>query len=405
VLSELVSRIRGAVVKKGAPDLKEYLSYRPYAARGPLAHLVHERPDVSTYRKMRLDGQVSAALAVIKLPILSRPFAVTSDDADVAEFVRRSLAPVYRNLVRGTLLALDYGFAVLEKVWAADADGLVAYKTFKDPLPESLEIEVDEHGSYAGVRQRPDARVTRDKAFLYTHRLEHGNLYGVSRLRPAYPFWRTKEIIYLFLNRYLERKGNPPVVVRYPARPAPAGGGRVQADDYAGDALALGKKLMENAAVALPHVHDEHGEDQWEISYLEDSPRVRMFLDYIEHLNRMILRAMFVPEKLITHEGEQGSYAAAKVHADIFLMSEEGLIADLEEHFNRFIVKPLVEYNFGPRARAELSVERFTEENRDLLADVFTRMLDSGAVRPAAEAIARELGVPLAGDAGEARPE
>lgn len=378
------------------PDLREYLSYRPYAGRGAFPHLTSEIPTLATYREMRLDGQVGAALSVIKLPILSRRFAIASDDADVAAFVERVMGRVWRNLVRATLLAVDYGFAVVEKVWAVDDDGFVIYKTFKDPEPDTLELEVDEYGSYAGVRQLPGLRVAADKAFLYTHRLEHGNLYGSSRLRPAYPFWRTKEIIYLFLNRYLERKGNPPVVVKYPPRPAGVAG-TAGADDAGGrEALALGKKLFENTAVALPHIHDERGADLWEVSYLEDSPRVGMFLEYIEHLNNMILRAMFVPEKLITQEEGAGSYALAKVHADMFLLSEEGLVADLEEHFNRFIVAPLVTYNFGPAARAELKIERFNAENRELLREIFMTILGTGSVQPAAAVIARELGVPLA---------
>ncbi len=399
---KLFEAIKKALGRKARPDTREYLSYRPYAGRGVLPYLVAERPNLASYRQMRLDGQVGAALAVIKLPIMSRGFTVASDDGDVAAFVEGVFAKVYRNLLRGTLLALDYGFSVLEKVWAVDEDGWITYKGFKDPLPESLELEVDEFGGFAGVRQRPGARVGYDKAFLYTHRLEHGNLYGLSRLRPAYPFWRTKEIIYLFLNRYLERKGNPPVIVRYPARTFPTGGGEVKADTYGRDALALGKKLLENAAVALPHVHDEHGEDMWDIAYLEDSPRVGMFLDYIEHLNKMVLRAMFVPEKLIGQDGAVGSYALAKVHADIFLMSEEGLIADIEEHYNRFIVKPLVAFNFGPRARARVSLERFSPRNRELLGDIFRDMMKSGAVRPAAEALAHELGVPLENGPGVA---
>ncbi len=391
-LFEAVRRVAGG---RGKVDLAEYFSYRPYVGRGVLPRFAGERPDLATYREMRLDGQVGAALSVIKLPLLSRSFTIQSDDGDVAAFVEGALARVYRGLLRAALLAVDYGFAALEKVWALDDEGRIVYKFFKDPDPESIELEVDEYGSFAGVRQQPGARVGTDKAFLYTHRLEHGNLYGLSRLRPAYPFWRTKEIIYLFLNRYLERKGNPPVIVKYPARPGAAAPGSPAADACGGDALALGKKLLENAAVALPHLHDERGEDMWEVAYLEDAPRVGMFLDYIEHLNKMILRSMFVPEKLITQDNAVGSYALASVHADMFLMSEEGLLADLEEHFNRFVVKPLVEYNFGPAARATVALERFSDRNRELLAQVFMDMMKSGAVRPAAAALARELGVPL----------
>jgi hypothetical protein len=226
-----------------------------------------------------------------------------------------------------------------------------------------LELEVDDRGNFAGVSQRPGRRIDADKAFLYTHRLEHGNLYGISRLRPAYSYWRTKEIIYLFLNRYLERKGNPPVVVKYPPRVTPSDTGP-QAD--------------KNAKADL-----------------EDDPRVAMFLEYIGHLNKMILRSLFVPDKVFTQDGEIGSFALAKVHADIFLMSEEGLITDIEATVNEQVVKPLTDYNFGPDKRSRVVIERFDEEDREILKNVFLRMVESGEARPAAEELAERLGVPL----------
>jgi phage gp29-like protein len=370
----------------------EVLGYSSF--NGPMARHIFAAPDLAAYRKMRLDGQVSAGLSVVKLPVMSRRFHVVADSDEVAEFVKKTLEPVWRDLIRGALLALDYGFAVMEKVWAEDANGKLVYARFKDPDPESLELEVDDRGNFVGVSQQPGQRIDADKAFLYTHRLEHGNLYGISRLRPAYPYWRTKEIIYLFLNRYLERKGNPPVVVKYPPRVTPSNTGP-QTDKNARAALELGGKLLENSAVAVPHDVDSHGHQTWGVSYLEDDPRVAMFLEYIDHLNKMILRSLFVPDRVLTQEAETGSFALAKVHADIFLMSEEGLITDIEAAVNEQIVKPLIDYNFGPEMRSRIIIERFNEQDRELLKDVFLRTVESGEARPAAEELAERLGVPL----------
>ena len=95
-------------------------------------------------------------------------------------------------------------------------------------------------------------------------------------------------------------------------------------DDVNGRAaLELGKKLVENSAVALPYVSSVGGEQSWNVKYLEDNPRAEMFLRYIEHLDRMILRSMFVPERILSGDGEHGSYALSKVHADIFLLCKE----------------------------------------------------------------------------------
>ncbi len=391
----IVDRVKGLLFGAGGSRPRpgvEVLGYTSFD--GPMARHIFTAPDLAAYRRMRLDGQVSAGLAVVKLPVMSRRYNVVADSPDVAEFTKRALDPVWRDIIRGALLALDYGFAVMEKVWALDENGMLVYARFKDPDPESLDLEVDDRGNFAGASQAPGRRVEASKTFLFTHRLEHGNLYGTSRLRPAYPYWRTKEIIYLFLNRYLERKGNPPVVVKYPPQVTPSDNGP-EADKNARAALELGEKLLENSAVALPHNTDAHGHLTWEVSYLEDDPRAAMFLEYIDHLNKMILRSLFVPDRVFTQDNETGSFALAKVHADIFLMSEEGLLADIEFAVNEQIVRPLVEYNFGAGKKCRIVMERFAEGDREVLKDVFLRMVETGEARPAADEIAERLNVPL----------
>ncbi len=348
-------------------------------------------PDLAAYRKMRFDGQVSAGLAVIKLPVLSRGYRVEAESPEIASGIERMVKPLYRDLLKKTLNALDYGFAPLELVWQPGNDGVAEIGAIKDPPPETVTVLTDENGGFTGLTQKPDRRVDVPRAFLFTHRGENGNHYGVSRLRPAHPYWRTKQIVYLFLNRYLERKGNPPVIVTYP--PETKAGSEGPAVDVNGRAaLELGKKLLENSAVALPHVSTTGGDSAWNVKYLEDNPRAEMFLRYIEHLDRMILRSMFVPERVLSSDGPYGSYALSKVHADIFLLSQDGLITDLESAINEQVIRPLVEFNFGAKASARLVIDRLSGSDRELTEDVFMEMVKRGDARPVIQPLAQQLG-------------
>ncbi|MCP4231273.1 MAG: hypothetical protein GY771_14145 [bacterium] len=358
-------------------------------------------PDLAAYRKMRFDGQVSAGLAVIKLPVLSRTYDVEADSPEIASFVEKTIKPIYSDLLNKTLTALDYGFAPLELVWELDEAAVARVVAIKDPPPETITVVTDDSGDYAGLAQKPDRQVEPPRAFLFTHRRENGDNYGVSRLRPAHAYWRTKQIVYLFLNRYLERKGNPPVIVTYPPDTKTGAQGTV-GDANGRVALEMGKKLLENSAVALPYVTTAGGEPAWSVDYLEDSPRAGMFLKYIEHLDRMILRSMFVPERILSSDGEYGSYALSKVHADIFLLSQDGLIADIENAINRQLIRPIVEFNFGRKASARLVIGRLSGSDRQLAEDVFTEMVRRGDAKPLIEPLARQLGVNLGTDnAGE----
>jgi hypothetical protein len=121
-----------------------------------------------------------------------------------------------------------------------------------------------------------------------------------------------------------------------------------------------------------------------------------MFIGYIEHLNTMLLRALFVPERTLTQQGGAGSYALAKAHLDVFLLSEDGLIADIEDHINLHLLPKLMAYNFGSELNSpRLHIARLSTESRELVAEVFMELVRSGKAQPSAELLADELGVPL----------
>ena len=389
--------------------------YSPYAV------------SIETRKRMRLDPQVRLALAAIKAPILGLPWRAESAEPGLARFVEAALRPLWRSLLRSALNAVDFGFQVHEKVWeVADlvveergaASGLrtyrdiVTYRKLKDLDPASVVILTDEGGDFAGFRQlATDVVVPAEKAFVVTCEREWGNLHGTSRLDAAYEPWYWCRVMYASCNRYFERKGDPPIKGHAPAEVRlDADGKEVNSLD---EANAVIQSLRAGGTAVFPDERDEHGNPRWDFNFLLDDKRADMFLAYIQHLEVLKLRALLVPERVLTHEGAAGSYALAAEHTDTFLRSEELLIQELLDHVNRYLIPQLLFYNFGPDVPpVRITTPGLSRANQELMKELVLRLLgaeasERDARRPAlaglldAVKLLEELNLPVRGE-GEA---
>src|SRR3990172_6604338 len=117
-----------------------------------------------TFDKMRKgDGQVKAALTVIKLPLINAEWKIerASDsplDRVIAEVIEEDLFGgmnvSWSSWFRQMLLHLDYGVMPFEKVWRLGDDGLIRLRKLGPRLPRTVQQWlVDEKGGLAGVRQ------------------------------------------------------------------------------------------------------------------------------------------------------------------------------------------------------------------------------------------------------------
>ena len=317
------------------------------------------------------------------------------------------------------LNALDFGYSISEKVWevqdvnvtrkekgksvTAYKGSAVLLKQLKDPDPVTLTIVVDEKGDFNGFKQQTSSKgeidVPPEKSFVFTNEKEFGNLYGKSLLMYAYDFWYWAILMYQFLNRYYERRGTPPTIARAPVgRTELSSGGEA---DNLELAQTAGESLTESSVVALPSNTDEKGNYKWDLTYMNEDQRADMFLRYIEHLNAMKLRALFVPERMVVQDGEMGARAVAKTHLSVFLMGLEGLIEDIVDHINKYIVPQLVKYNFGddtPPVYIETSGLRIDSKN--LLKQIIISIIKRGDVQIPVDMIKalEELDLPIQED-------
>ena len=394
---------RGKYKKPGMEPMsfKEMTSFKNplFSSPGPYSPAEYnpETIDVDTFTLMKRDPQLAVGLSVIKLPILALNWRVECDDEKIGKTVEWALKKIWRDLVKSSMSAVEYGFASHEKVWersnvkvsSTQEDGtetiyyngdLVYYKKIKPHHPASIKMKFDDKQNLTEIIQEgeasdPEVVLPLRKTFLFTNDKEFGNPFGVSRLKNAYKIWYWKELLYQFMMQYYERRGTPPTVITAPPGKSTDSSG-TQVDNME-LALMLGSSLISSGVAVIPYQPDREGKgNMWGIDLLTDDARGPMFIEVIKHMDARCLRAIYVPEDVLTHESG-GGYSSSSVHADVFLMSEKGLISDLEEAIDTQIVDPFVESNYTPEERKPCHVKMDPLDwNRKIaLKEIFIEML------------------------------
>lgn len=352
---------------------------------------------IDTLDLMKEDPTISSGLSLIKLPICALPWRIECEDERIKMFVESALRKVWRKLIKTLLSAVEYGYSSHEKVFEIknikvekkEPDGSVTkhfngnallYKKFKSHHPDSIRVRLDENENFDGITQMQqggeEVPLKKHKCFFFTHEEEFGNVFGKSRLKPAYKYWYWKEIIYNFMLMYYERRGSPPVIAH-----APPGQSRTSAGtrtDNLQTALDLASSLLSNSVGVVPYEQAKNGtENMWGVDFMTDDKRGEMFIQAIEHLDAAILRALWIPERAITQGSGSGSYGMSSVHADLFLMAELGLVNDIEAAIDEQVIPVLVQANFKPgdRAPCYFRMDSMDWNRKIALKEIFIEMI------------------------------
>jgi len=303
-----------------------------------------------------------------------------------------------------------------EKIWeqkpgwhVVDADRGVdivvnayVYRKMKDLLPTSITVDYKKdtqefNGFIQNKGGQDEVPVPTEKSFVYTHDKEFGNVYGWSRMKAVYPYWYTYWIVDGLHERWLSKLGREPIVVEYPPGTSPDGfetdGVTVHYEDNAVFAQRAGESVQPDSVIKVPAASkDEPG---WDIKALEVRSRGEQFERYKEFLDIRKLRALLVPERMVTQHGGTGTEAMAKVHADVGVRSIEGEIQDIEDHINKYAIPQLIKYTFGDNApEAIVKIEELSQETKAFLSDVYMQMVKTGKAQPAIDKIEDYLGIP-----------
>jgi len=359
---------------------------------------------LKVYDQMRRsDGQVKAALLACELPLRQaewqvKPASGSQQDRQIAEFIRRNLFQTmtitWDDFLRHVLLFYPFGFSVFEKVWeqvdgksmGTDSGTKYRWRKLAPRLPKSIhEWKLDEEGGLAGVKQltwKGSAYETVDipvvKLLVFSLGREGSNYEGISLLRAAYKHWYLKDVLYKLDAMAAERHG-----VGLPYFKVP-----VMADDASwNNVSAIGESL---------HAHERQyvalGSD-YEFDLKGVSGQLHDIMRSVEHHDLQIARSILA-QFLNLGSQEVGSYALSQDQTSFFLMSLRAVGRNICNTINRYAIRQIVDYNWGPDTEAPqltvtgLEVRNITEWEKAVLD-----MVTAGVILPdkALEAEARRI--------------
>lgn len=312
-------------------------------------------------------------------------------DKKIAEFVQETLDG-YFDVQRGEYTGLDAvlwemldavgrGVSIGEILWADGGDriyiqdihfkpqhlfafgetALAPYSTASYLYPQTGPLRVRSGFAFEGIGQ--DGLLPENKFIVATWRPRYSNRWGSPLLRKCFwPSWFKRNGLKQWL-KYLE-KGTGTMVARYND-----GGGQSEQDL----ALAGARAIVEESAVALPkkfltelidHVRQNQGESH---SQLVDN-----------FSNNAIMRVIL--GQTLTSRGSEGggSRALGEVHETVRSEKVESDAKFLMGAVNRYLVWPLVMFNFGPVKPPKWIIDYDPQKDLTASAEMLERLIKTG---------------------------
>lgn len=355
------------------------------------------------YDRMRRDGQIDSNLRALDLPIrqTGRRLSDKGVDERVRKFVadelgldldrdgagrrrRRREGVVFGDVLRHALLARPFGFSAAEQVYTVappgpgqDTYGLPRLTAHLRKLGPRMQrsitrIDVARDGGLEAIRQLvPSARATgiideviipADRLVMFVNDREGADWTGRSVLRSSYPHWLLKGQLIRLGPLMVERNGMGIPVVTY--------------DEAAGHskdealAIAKGVRAGEEAGAALPV--------GMTLSLVGVTGTVRDELPLLEYHDQAMGRAALAMFLNLGHAGGLGDSGLADTFLNLFLMAQNATLEDLEDTITEYVIRDLVELNYGPdEPYPRLMFDRL-EEDSPATAEGLKALTDAG---------------------------
>lgn len=354
-----------------------------------------------TYSEMGTHPTISGALDVIKLPIISVDWFISGSNPARVEFVEKNLRKLWAMFIRDLLGAYGTGFQPFEKVMAINEEGYYVYDKFLALNPKYVKIKQTPQFSFDGLKIETgykEAVIPAEKSFVFTYKREYENFYGKPRIRGAYTPWYIHRYILEFTNIFYEKYASPTLVGYAPAVKQKFQGKDVDATDYM---LKVLKSVQNASSLVLPHTGGKKDELKYFIDVLESQRTGGDFLTYLKYLDNAMFTGAGIPP-LAFSAGEKGSYALFEEQASLFAQGVDGDITMIKYYIDKYIIKPLIEINFGGSAKddTQFSYQSLANRDRELTRQIMLALVQQGKIDIAVKYLVDSLGLP-AREAGQ----
>lgn len=348
-------------------------------------------------RMRRGDGTVRGTLRLAKTPVLSARWfmeaaSTSAMDQNKAKFAWECLtcyqSVTWPQTLTETLLMLDFGYYMFEKVWEKRIIGgkeRIVWKKLAPRHPmDILQWHFDANGGPSHVEMiNPDILdptpivIPIDKLLVFSFDKEGGNIEGMSILRSSYKHWYYKDKLYMIDAIQKERHGIGIPVIKLPA-------GFSSTDKLEADQLGRNLRTNERAHVVLP--------PNWELLFakLEGQPVDAMVS--IAHHDKQIQKNILVAFM----DGN------AKEEDQTMFLKTMRFVADIVAGaFNAYAIPQLIDYNFQRGDKyPQLKARRIGEQaDWRTMSFAVRNLIGAGVIRPddkLEEALREEMDLPKA---------
>jgi hypothetical protein len=354
---------------------------------------------IETYDKIYKQYQVKACLNIIRYSLQQVDWFIKTDDEEQEKVISYAIEKIWNNLLKSIAKSFRYGFSPTVKVFTLeeiDGKQRIIYSKIKDLDPKLCDVKVDKWGNYDGFIYKKNSTLEKvivkpEYSFWYSSDMENGNLYGNSMLQDVYKPWYYSEKVHGYANRYYERFGEPLVVGR-----APSGGSKVKDSNGktmdAQDVMSLViDSIRSHSSAQLPSDKDQEGKDYlYDIKYLESQMRGFDFDNYLGRLDTEITRALLVPD-LMFSSGSGGSYGLGAAQIESFYTNLMGIMDNIVDYVNLYIIPQLIEYNFG-KGNAKIAYQPLSIDSKKFINEMINNLITKGSIKPDMDQIEERSG-------------
>ena len=357
----------------------------------------------------RKDGQARALMRLFTLPIklaFSKGEWVESEFLEgqgekEAEFANQMWTlPPYaggmqvpaQKVISQMLLALSDGFAVHEEVRMVPKEGPLKGKITLESLayrdPRTIRFTTDSKGKLTGVKQAVATGARAEEVFIPSNKMiyyscqeEENPYYGVSLLEAAWHHYDVKRKLYYISYIASQFAAVPGRLGKVPRNPDPVTLGQFQS--------AL-RDFAFNTAMTFP--------EGYEVNPFNGNGGFD-FLAHINHQNLMMSQSLLA--SFLNQDNRQVLIDNGKADAssDMFVMSIQSIISDLEATLSYMLMPKYIHWNFKSAASPQFKFAQLSDSARDAVKEVFQSIITSSVlnctpefVRETERKLAKRLG-------------
>jgi hypothetical protein len=443
-----VQRLREQLLRDQAPSARartQVFDPGAFVSRYGRPYSSQKLP-INTLREMRTDATIHFAQMTALVSIFSAKWTIESSSARKASFIDHALRKIIGRLIVQYYESWNFGFQALVKqfglmnpgwefldkdaeggasmkpVWDGGPYPALVWEPFTMLAPQSVAPVWTPGGAFNGIalsqggsgayslptgplhpediidvpidisarfndedeRQR---KVDVDHSLWVTNERDgsFGSIWGQSRMAYAYKYWWSYELVLGILNRSVEKKGDPTIVVSFPTGSSSVNGQEVPNRDIA---FQIGESARSGSVLAVPS--EVWGDDmatsnqapKWKIDTLSLEQNFDQLIKVLDYFGTMKFRSMNVSELALT-EGAGGSSSRNVAATTGERTAEAQIFTQMEwdETINRYMIPQLADANFPELADAPARkvTQAFGENEANLAADILRSFANSNA--------------------------